>query len=133
MRQRAAELSFDNVDVLDGLLRAIPLPADTADALLSCQAIGWELQEELPEIERVMKPGGIAVHLFGPIVPPGRTRSFSYWRTTVTTQISTSGGSSASAGIGSASGLGPDPTPRKLSERVDRRWREKLEAGASVS
>ena len=27
--------------------------------------IGWSLSEELVEIERVVKPGGFAIHLFG--------------------------------------------------------------------
>lgn len=65
MRQRAADLSFDNVYVLDGLLHSIPLPAGTADVLLTRQAIGWNLPKELPEIDRVVKPGGTAAHLFG--------------------------------------------------------------------
>lgn len=64
MRERASRLEIDNLFVLDGFLHAIPLPAACADVLLTHQAIGWKLQDELPEIERVVKPGGIAVHLF---------------------------------------------------------------------
>lgn len=66
MRGKAGRLGFDNVFVLDGFLSAIPLPPGSADVLLSCQAIGWALAEELAEIERVVRPGGIAMHLFGP-------------------------------------------------------------------
>ena len=65
MRNKAGRLGFDNVFVLDGFLSAIPLPARAADVLLTCQAIGWSLTEELAEIERVVRPGGIAMHLFG--------------------------------------------------------------------
>lgn len=65
MRQKAAGRSVDNVYVMDGFLHAIPLPAGTVDVLLTCQAIGWDLPKELPEIERVVKPGGFALHLFG--------------------------------------------------------------------
>jgi len=65
MRDKARRFGFDNVFVLDGFLSAIPLPPASADVLLTCQAIGWELAEELAEIERVVRPGGIAMHLFG--------------------------------------------------------------------
>jgi hypothetical protein len=43
--------------VLDGTLHAIPVPADTADVLLTCRAIGSRLEEELVEIERVVWAG----------------------------------------------------------------------------
>lgn len=64
MRDRANELGIDNLFVLDGFLHAIPLPAASADVLVTRQAIGWRLDEELSEIERVLKQGGIAIHLF---------------------------------------------------------------------
>jgi hypothetical protein len=54
-----------NVFVLDGVLDAIPLPADSADVLLTRNAIGWALHSELVEIERVVRPGGKALHLAG--------------------------------------------------------------------
>jgi SAM-dependent methyltransferase len=65
MRERAARLGIGNLFVVDGFLDAIPLPAATADVLLTRQAIGWRLAEELLEIERVVKPDGTAVHLVG--------------------------------------------------------------------
>ncbi len=65
LRERADRLGFDNVYVVDGFLHAIPLPGSTADALLTRQAIGWHLDDELTEIERVVAPGGAAVHLTG--------------------------------------------------------------------
>ncbi|MDH3607601.1 MAG: class I SAM-dependent methyltransferase [Acidimicrobiia bacterium] len=64
MRNKAARLGIDNLFVMDGFLRAIPLPAGSAD-VLTCQAIGCSLQDKLAEIERVVKIGGIALHLFG--------------------------------------------------------------------
>lgn len=65
IRDKAAGLQLDNVFVLDGFLHAIPLPPASADVLLTCQAIGWCLADELAEIERVVTPGGVAMHLFG--------------------------------------------------------------------
>lgn len=65
MREKATKLGISNLYVLDGLLDAIPLPAASADVLLTCQAIGWNLPGELQEIDRVVKAGGIAMHLFG--------------------------------------------------------------------
>jgi SAM-dependent methyltransferase len=63
LRQMAKQRSVRNLYALDGFLDAIPLPDDTADVLVTCNAIGWRLEQELPEIERVVRPGGWAVHL----------------------------------------------------------------------
>ena len=65
MREKATRLGIEDLFVVDGFLHAIPLPPASADVLLTCRAIGWRLEEELPEIERVVKPGGVALHLFG--------------------------------------------------------------------
>ena len=65
LRDRASRDGVPNVYVVDGFLHAIPLPADTADVLVTCHSIGWSLPRELAEIERVLRPGGTAVHLFG--------------------------------------------------------------------
>ncbi|NNF89536.1 MAG: methyltransferase domain-containing protein [Acidimicrobiia bacterium] len=65
MRARATRLGLDNLFAVDGFLHAIPLPDASADVLVTCQAIGWELEDELLEIRRVVKPGGAALHLFG--------------------------------------------------------------------
>ena len=48
---------------MDGLLHEIPLPRDSVDVLITANAIGWSLDEELEEIERVVKPDGYAIHL----------------------------------------------------------------------
>ena len=71
MREKAAASGISNLFVLDGTLDAIPLPTDTADVLLTCRAIGWRLEGELVEIERVVRAGGIALHLGLP-PPPSR-------------------------------------------------------------
>ncbi len=65
MRDKAAQLGIENLFVSDGFLHAIPLPSGCADVVMTRQAIGWNLDEELPEIERVLKPDGIALHLAG--------------------------------------------------------------------
>ena len=48
---------------MDGTLDFIPLPHDSLDMLITSNAIGWNLDEELREIERVVKAGGHAIHL----------------------------------------------------------------------
>jgi SAM-dependent methyltransferase len=70
MRHKATERGIDNLFVLDGTLDAVPLPADTADVLLTRRAIGWRLEQELVEIERVVRAGGVALHLGLPHPPP---------------------------------------------------------------
>jgi SAM-dependent methyltransferase len=70
IRSEASRAGFDNVFVLDGLLSAVPLPADTLDVLLTHRAIGWDLAPELAEIERIVHPGGVALHLTGMPFPP---------------------------------------------------------------
>ena len=71
MREKAALSGVTNLSVLDGTLDTIPLPTDTADVLLTCRAIGWRLEEELVEIERVVRAGGVALHLGFPHPPSG--------------------------------------------------------------
>ena len=61
----AARLGVDDFFSIDGTLDAIPLPAGSADLLITCRAIGWHLEDELVEIERVVARGGAAVHLTG--------------------------------------------------------------------
>jgi len=65
IRDKAARLGLENVFVMDGLLSAVPLPAGTVDALLTHRAVGWDLAAEVAEIERVVRPGGVALHLTG--------------------------------------------------------------------
>jgi ubiquinone/menaquinone biosynthesis C-methylase UbiE len=49
---------------MDGFSHEIPLPKDSVDVLITSNAIGWSLEEELEEIERVVKPAGYAIHFF---------------------------------------------------------------------
>ena len=71
MRDKAASSGVANLFVLDGTLDAIPLPIHTADVLLTCRAIGWRLEGELVEIDRVVRAGGVALHLGLPHPPSG--------------------------------------------------------------
>lgn len=63
IREKANEEKYDNIYVIDGFLDTIPLPNNSIDILFTSNAIGWNLEKELMEIERVIKPGGRAIHL----------------------------------------------------------------------
>jgi precorrin-6B methylase 2 len=63
MKEKANKQGLKNLYVMDGTLDSIPLPADSLDVLITSNAIGWNLGEELKEIERVVKPGGHAIHV----------------------------------------------------------------------
>ena len=64
IREKARRENVRNLFVVDGFLDSIPLPDNSADVLMTSQAIGWNLEDELKEIERVLKPNGCAIHLF---------------------------------------------------------------------
>jgi hypothetical protein len=68
---QADQAGLSNIFTLDGFLHAIPLPDDFADVLLTCRAIGWQLEDELKEVERVVRPGGTIVHCTGMRVEAG--------------------------------------------------------------
>lgn len=63
IREKAAREKVINLFALDGFLDSIPFPDDSMDILVTSNAIGWNLENELIEIERVLKPGGHAIHL----------------------------------------------------------------------
>ena len=63
MKEKAVEKGMKNLYVMDGTLDSIPLPDNSLDVLLTSNAIGWKLEEELKEIERVLRSGGHAIHL----------------------------------------------------------------------
>ena len=65
MKEKAIKENINNVFVIDGFLDSIPLPEHSIDALITSNAIGWNLERELPEIERVLNDGAgaQAVHL----------------------------------------------------------------------
>ena len=52
---------------------AIALPPGSADVLATRRAIGWDLPAELAEIDRVVRPDGVAVHLIGLPYPAPET------------------------------------------------------------
>jgi len=64
IRDKAARTGATNLYAIDGFLHAIPLLGGFADVLITSNAMGWQLEDELQEIERVVKRGGYAVHLF---------------------------------------------------------------------
>jgi len=63
IRQKAAKNNCMNVYAVDGFLDSIPFPANTFDILFTSNAIGWNIENELKEIERVVKPKGQAIHI----------------------------------------------------------------------
>ncbi len=65
LRARAERAGLRNLFVVDGFLHAIPQPDASADVLITRRAIGWRLDEERREVERVVRPGGTALHLVG--------------------------------------------------------------------
>ena len=62
---QAKQAGLSNIFVLDGFLHAIPLPDNFADVLITSRAIGWQLEDELKEAERIVKEGGVIVHCTG--------------------------------------------------------------------
>ena len=65
IRTKAAAAGHSNLYVLDGFLDGIPLPDAFADVLITSHALGWRLEGELREFERVVRPGGTIVHCPG--------------------------------------------------------------------
>lgn len=63
MKEKAGRERINNLYVMDGFLDSLPLPGNTVDVLLTSNAIGWNLEDELREIERVLKPRADAIHL----------------------------------------------------------------------
>jgi len=71
LREKVAEKDFRNIFVLDGFLNAIPLPDNIGDVLITSHALGWHLEEELLEFERIVKPGGFIIHCPGTALSSG--------------------------------------------------------------
>jgi ubiquinone/menaquinone biosynthesis C-methylase UbiE len=65
MREKAARLELKNVYAVDGFLQAIPFPDQFADVIITSHALGWRLEDELKELERVVKKGGFIIHCPG--------------------------------------------------------------------
>jgi ubiquinone/menaquinone biosynthesis C-methylase UbiE len=65
IREKASKAKLNNIFVIDGFLHAIPLPDGFADVFITSHALGWRLEEELKEFERVTKKGGFIIHCPG--------------------------------------------------------------------
>jgi len=65
IREKASQLDLKNIFIMDGFLDAIPLPDEFADIFITSHALGWRLNKELLEIERVVRRGGIIIHCPG--------------------------------------------------------------------
>jgi len=65
IRDKALEAFLNNIFVIDGFLHAMPLPDNCADVLVTSHALGWHLEKELREFERVVKKGGYIIHCPG--------------------------------------------------------------------
>lgn len=63
VRDKATRINANNLFAIDGFLDSIPLPDNSVDVLMTSNAIGWNLEDELVEIERVIRPYGHAIHL----------------------------------------------------------------------
>ena len=65
IREKALKTRLSNVFAIDGFLHNIPLPDGFADVLITSHALGWQLEDELREFERVTKKGGFIIHCPG--------------------------------------------------------------------
>lgn len=63
MKQKVCQTGIKNLFVMDGFLESIPMPKDSLDMLFTSNAIGWNIEKELREIERVLKRNGLACHM----------------------------------------------------------------------
>jgi len=63
IREKAGKEGYSNVFAIDGFLDSIPFPENSLDILFTSNAIGWNIDKELQEIERVIKPNGQAIHI----------------------------------------------------------------------
>jgi ubiquinone/menaquinone biosynthesis C-methylase UbiE len=65
IRDKVIEAGLNNVLVIDGFLHAIPLPDNFSDVLITSHALGWQIEQELKEFERVVRKGGCIIHCPG--------------------------------------------------------------------
>jgi len=63
IREKAGKEGYRNVFAIDGFLDSIPFPENSLDILFTSNAIGWNIDKELLEIERVVKPNGQVIHI----------------------------------------------------------------------
>ena len=65
IHEKAAHEGRRNVHVVEGVGHAVPLPDGFADVVITSHALGWRLEEELAEFERITAPGGYIIHCPG--------------------------------------------------------------------
>jgi ubiquinone/menaquinone biosynthesis C-methylase UbiE len=65
IRDKALQKGLKNVFVIEGFQDTIPLPDGFADVLVTSHALGWQLEDELKEFERVTAKGGYIIHCPG--------------------------------------------------------------------
>lgn len=65
IREKSSIAGLDNLYAVDGFLDQLPFPDDYADVLITSHALGWRLEHELLEFERVVMPGGFVIHCPG--------------------------------------------------------------------
>jgi SAM-dependent methyltransferase len=75
IRDKAKRHKRGNLYVVDGLAHALPLPSRFADVIVAVRSLyrpgadaeqsGWQLDDELGELERVIRPGGTIVLCMG--------------------------------------------------------------------
>lgn len=68
IRTKAQQAGIRNVFVVDGFLQALPFPSRFADVIITSHAVGWHIQTELVELERVVKRPGAIIHCPGTMV-----------------------------------------------------------------
>ena len=70
IRDKAVLNGLDNLRVVEGFCHSIPLPDSSAEVVITSHALGWRLEDELREFERVVKPGGYVIHCPGTAESP---------------------------------------------------------------
>jgi len=65
IREKADGAGITNLYVMDGFLHQIPLPDASVDVLITSHALGWQLDDELREFERVVQRNGFIIHCPG--------------------------------------------------------------------
>lgn len=68
IRTKAEQKGLSNLYVTDGFVHALPFPDSFADVVITSHALGWKLQRELKEFERVVKKPGVIIHCPGTAV-----------------------------------------------------------------
>ncbi len=63
IREKAYKKKCSNIFAIDGFLDSIPFPKNSFDILFTSNAIGWNPEKELQEVERVVKLNGQAIHI----------------------------------------------------------------------